>query len=221
MELSKYIDHTLLKPEATSNQILQFCKEAVENKFFAVCVNSSQINLCAQELKNTSVKIASVIGFPLGAMDIASKAFETANAVKNGADEVDMVIHLGALKEKNFKYVENDISEVVKAAGDHIVKVILETGLLSDLEKKIVCELSLNAGAHFVKTCTGFTGGGATVADIKLMKSVVGSNMEVKASGGIKNYSSALALIEAGATRLGTSSGVALVRGQNIQPGDY
>lgn len=221
MNLAKYIDHTILKSDVTSTQVIQLCKEAKENNFYAVCVNSSYVALCAQELKSSSVKIASVIGFPLGVCDTASKAFETAQAVKNGATEIDMVIHVGALKEKKYDYVQNDIAEVVKAAAGNKVKVILETALLTDDEKKIACELSLKAKAHFVKTCTGFGGGGATVADIKLMKSVVGSQMEIKASGGIKTPEFAVELIEAGAHRLGTSSGVALIANKTVTPGSY
>lgn len=221
MELAQYIDHTLLKPEETSAQILQLCQEAVKNKFFAVCVNSCYVAICVEQLKNSAVKVASVVGFPLGVMDIVSKSFETATAIKNGAQEIDMVIHVGALKEKNYTYVEKDIAEVVQAAQGNKVKVILETALLNDEEKKRACDLSLKAGAHFIKTCTGFGGGGATVADIQLIKSVVGTQMEIKASGGIKNYAFALDLIQAGATRLGTSAGVALINQQTIKPGGY
>lgn len=221
MNLAQYIDHTILKPEVTSLQIVQLCQEAKENNFYAVCVNSSYVALCARELKSSSVKIASVIGFPLGASDTASKVFETAQAIKNGATEIDMVIHVGALKEKNFAYVQNDIAEVVKAAAGNKVKVILETSLLSDDEKKIACELSLKAKAHFVKTCTGFGGGAATVSDIELMKSVVGKQMEIKASGGIKTSEFAIQLIEAGAHRLGTSSGVALIANKSATPRSY
>lgn len=221
LTLSKFIDHTLLKPEVTSDQIMQHCQEAVDHQFFAVCVNSSYVSLCSQHLKNSSVKIATVIGFPLGNMDTASKYFETATAIKNGAHEIDMVIHIGALKERNYAYVENDIAEVVRAAAGNKVKVIIETSLLTDDEKKKASELSLKAQAHFVKTCTGFSGGGATVADIKLIKSIVGSKMEIKASGGIKTYTSAVELISVGATRLGTSAGIALIKHQTVQPGSY
>jgi deoxyribose-phosphate aldolase len=221
MNLSRYIDHTILKPETTSDQVIQICKEAIENNFFAVCVNSSYVPLCAQQLKNTTVKIASVVGFPLGVLDTASKAYETALAIKNGATEIDMVIHVGALKEKNYKYVQDDITAIVAAAAGNKVKVILETALLTDEEKKIACELALKAKAHFVKTCTGFGGGGATVEDIQLMKSVVGSQMEIKASGGVKTAAFAQDLIAAGATRLGTSSGIALIENKTVQPGTY
>lgn len=219
--LSSYIDHTILKPETTSEQIIQLCKEAVENNFFAVCVNSSYVNLCFNQLKNTNVKIAAVIGFPLGVCDTLSKAFETAQAIKNGADEIDMVIHVGALKEKKYDYVENDILAVVHAAAGKKVKVILETALLTGDEKKIACELALKAKAHFVKTCTGFGGGAASISDIELIKNVVGLKMEIKASGGIKNSEMAFNLIAAGATRLGTSSGQDLIKNQTIQAGNY
>ena len=221
MNLAKYIDHTVLKPETTSQQIIQLCREARENNFYAVCVNSSYVSLCSHELDSSSVKIASVVGFPLGACDTETKAFETALGIKNGATEIDMVIHIGALKEKKYDYVQNDIAEVVKAAAGNKVKVILETALLTDDEKKIACELSLKAKAHFVKTCTGFGGGAATVADIKLMKSIVGTQMEIKASGGIKTPEFAIELIEAGAHRLGTSSGVALIANKDVNPGSY
>ncbi len=221
MNLANYIDHTILKSDVTSEQIIQLCKEAQENNFYAVCVNSSYVALCARELKSSHVKIASVIGFPLGVCDTATKAFETALAIKNGATEIDMVIHVGALKEKKYDYVQSDIAEVVKAAAGNKVKVILETALLTDDEKKIACELSLKAKAHFVKTCTGFGGGAATVADIKLMKLIVGTKMEIKASGGIKTPEFAVELIEAGANRLGTSSGIALIANKTVSTGSY
>ncbi len=221
MNLAKYIDHTILKPDVTSQQIIQLCKEATENNFYAVCVNSSYVALCHWELKSSSVKIACVVGFPLGVCSTATKVFETTEALKNGASEIDMVIHVGALKEKKYAYVQNDIAEVVKAAHGNKVKVILETVLLTDDEKKMVCELALKAGAQFVKTCTGFGGGAATVTDIKLMKSVVGSRMEIKASGGIKTAEFATELIAAGANRLGTSSGVALITNKIIPQGNY
>ncbi len=221
MNLSNYIDHTLLKPDATTEQIKNLCAEAIENKFYAVCVNSSYVALASEILKNTQIKIASVVGFPLGVVDSKSKAFETLIAIQNGATEIDMVIHIGALKEKKYQYVQNDIADVVQAAAGNKVKVILETALLTDDEKKIACELSLKAKAHFVKTCTGFGGGTASITDIQLMKSVVGNQMEIKASGGIKTFDFAKELILAGANRLGTSSGIALVNGENIKAGSY
>lgn len=219
MQLSSYIDHTLLKADASTQAIEALCKEAIEHKFFSVCVNSSYVSQCAKILKNSSVKVCSVVGFPLGAMDTESKAFETRKAIENGASEIDMVIHVGSLKDRKLDYLKNDIAAVVAAAQGKTVKVIIETSLLTDEEKTLACKASLEAKAHFVKTSTGFGGGGATVEDVKLMKSVVGAALEVKASGGIKNREQALALIEAGATRLGTSSGIALTAGQQVTSG--
>ena len=219
MQLSRYIDHTLLRPEATLAQIETLCKEAKEHGFFSVCVNTSYVKTCADLLKGTNVKVCCVVGFPLGAMDTESKAFETATAVKNGATEIDMVVQIGAVKDKRQDYVTQDIAAVVKAAAGQTVKVIIETSLLNDDEKKFACQCALDAKAHFVKTSTGFAGGGATVEDVRLMKAIVGDRAEVKASGGIKNLPSAEAMIAAGATRLGTSSGIALVQGQAIQGG--
>lgn len=219
MQLSRYIDHTLLKPEAQMAQIEKLCQEARENNFFSVCVNTSYVKACAALLKDSSVKVCCVVGFPLGAMDTASKAFETRTAIANGAQEIDMVIQIGALKDRRLDYVRDDIKAVVETAHGHTVKVIIETSLLNEEDKILACKASVEAGAHFVKTSTGFGGGGATVADVKLMKSVVGSAAEVKASGGVKDIETAKALIEAGATRLGTSSGVALVQGQKVQGG--
>lgn len=219
MQLSRYIDHTLLKAEAQTAKIEKLCAEARDNRFFSVCVNTSYVKTCAELLKGSDVKVCCVVGFPLGAMDTASKAFETATAIANGAHEIDMVIQIGALKDRRLDYVRDDIKAVVDAAKGHTVKVIIETSLLNEEDKILACKAALAAGAHFVKTSTGFGGGGATVDDVKLMKSVVGSQMEVKASGGIKDINTAKAMIEAGATRLGTSSGVALVQGQTVQGG--
>jgi len=217
--IASYIDHTLLKPEATKKDIRTLCEEAVANQFYAVCVNSGMLSTCREILKNTKVKIASVVGFPLGACESSIKSYETTRAFNLGAHEVDMVLNIGALKGGEFDYVEKEIISVVRAAEGNIVKVILETSLLTHDEKIRACELSLAAGAHFVKTSTGFGGGGATVEDIQLMKKIVGTKAAVKASGGIKNYEQALALIDAGATRLGTSSGVQLVSGQEAKAG--
>lgn len=219
MQLSRYIDHTLLRPEATSSQIESLCKEAREHEFFSVCVNTSYVKKCAELLKGSSVQVCCVVGFPLGAMDTESKAFETLTAIKHGATEIDMVIQIGALKDGLEDYVTNDIAAVVKAAAGKTVKVIIETSLLSDDEKRKACQCAMKAGAHFVKTSTGSGGGGATVEDVRLMKSVVGDKLQVKASGGIKDLKTAQAMIEAGASRLGTSSGVALVKGAPIQGG--
>ncbi|WP_313757208.1 deoxyribose-phosphate aldolase [Tissierella sp.] len=207
------IDHTMLKPDATKDIIEELCKEAMENKFAAVCVNPCYVKLCKDMLKNSDVKVATVIGFPLGANTKEVKAFETIDAIKNGADEVDMVINIGALKIKNYELVKEDIEEVVKAAKDKaVVKVIIETCLLTDEEKIKACEISMIAGADFVKTSTGFSTGGATIGDVKLMKSIVGDKLEVKASGGVRDIDSAKKMIEAGATRLGTSSGVKIAK---------
>lgn len=213
--LSQYIEHTLLKPEATTNDISKVCQEAIKHQFVGVCVNSSYVEFAKSQISSSvnSVKLVCVVGFPLGVCTSESKAFETSLAIRQGADEIDMVIQIGALKEKRYEFVQKDIESVVAAASGKPVKVILETALLTNEEKIKACELSLKAKAHFVKTCTGFMGGGATVEDIQLMKQVVGHQMGIKASGGIKTSEQAKALIEAGANRLGTSSGVSLVSG--------
>lgn len=211
-EVLNLIDHTLLKPDATSSMIESLCREAIENNFYAVCVNPCFVKFAKDLLKGSNVKVATVIGFPLGANTKEVKAFETEDAIKNGADEVDMVINIGALKNKDYDLVKEDIKSVVEAAKGKIVKVIIETCLLTDDEKKKACELALEAGAHFVKTSTGFSSGGATVEDVKLMKLVVGDKMGIKASGGIRDLETARKMIEAGATRLGTSSGVKIAK---------
>lgn len=216
-EIALKIDHTLLKPEVGEKEIVKLCAEARENQFFAVCVNSRFVPLCVHELAGSSVAVASVIGFPLGAMLTSAKAFEAEACVKAGAAEIDMVLAIGALRDGRHKEVQEDIRAVVQAAGSAKVKVILETVFLSREEKIRACELSREAGAAFVKTCTGFAGGGATVEDILLMKSIVGNHCEVKASGGIRDLITAEALLKAGATRLGTSSGVAILRGLSTQ----
>lgn len=209
MQLNRYIDHTLLRPNASKEDILRLCHKAIECNFYGVCVNSCWIELVAQQLAGSPIIPISVVGFPLGAMDQAAKAFEAERAVDLGAKEIDMVINLGMLKSGMMDEVEADIRGVVD--GSRPVKVIIETALLSDEEKILACELSMRAGAHFVKTCTGFNGGAATVADIQLMKSVVGDRLGIKASGGIKTAKEASDLIEAGATRLGTSSALDIV----------
>lgn len=214
-DLASYIDHTILKPDTTEAQVRQICAEAIENKFFSVCVNSSFVPLCRELLKGSQVKVCAVVGFPLGAMSTEAKAFETRWAVDHGADEVDMVIPIGALKSRQHEVVRNDIHQVVTAAQGRTVKVIIETSLLNQEDKVLACQLSKEAGAHFVKTSTGFGGGGATVEDVRLMKSIVGDSLQVKASGGVRDRATAEALIEAGASRLGTSSGVQLVRNQS------
>lgn len=209
-----YIDHTLLKPDATPEQIRRLCTEADENGFASVCVNPAYVPLAAELLKNSAVNVCTVIGFPLGMNATAIKAAEALKAVQDGADELDMVIQVGQLKSGNLTYVEDDIRAVVEAGGGKLVKVIIETALLTDEEKVTACQLAQRAGADFVKTCTGFSGGAASVHDIALMRRTVGPDMGVKASGGVRDYASAVALIEAGATRIGTSSGVAIAAGE-------
>lgn len=209
-----YIDHTLLKPDATPEQIRRLCTEADENGFASVCVNPAYVPLAAELLKDSAVNVCTVIGFPLGMNATAIKAAEALKAVQDGADELDMVIQVGQLKSGNLAYVEDDIRAVVEAGGGRLVKVIIETALLTDEEKVTACQLAQRAGADFVKTCTGFSGGAASVHDIALMRKTVGPDMGVKASGGVRDYASAVALIEAGATRIGTSSGVAIAAGE-------
>ena len=220
MKLNKYIDHTLLKPDASQEQIETLIEEAKKYDFASVCVNPTWVNFAAQALKATYVKVCTVIGFPLGANTPELKAFETSDAIQNGANEVDMVINIGALKSRNFDLVERDIRAVVEAAKGTLVKVIIETCLLTDDEKVKACQLAQKAGADFVKTSTGFSTGGATVADVALMRKTVGPDMGVKASGGARSYEDALAFIKAGATRIGASSGVAIMEG-DVANGDY
>lgn len=215
MSIAKYIDHTLLAPDAAKSTIEKLCKEASEYKFASVCVNSCWVSLAADLLKDSSVKVCTVVGFPLGAMDTVSKAYEAAKAVENGADEVDMVINIGYLKSGMLDAVLEDIVAVRKATEGKLLKVIIETCLLTDDEKRTACELSEKAGADFVKTSTGFSKGGATLHDVELMKSVVGDRLGVKASGGVRDYATAKAMIDAGATRIGASAGIAIVREEN------
>ena len=208
------IDHTLLKQDATEDAIKKLCQEAIDNKFCSVCINPSYVPLCSELLKGSSVKVCTVIGFPLGATTTGSKVFEADEAIKNGAQEVDMVVNGGKIKSGDWDYVKNDIAKVVEvASGRALVKVIIETCLLTDEEKVRVCEISKEVGADFVKTSTGFSTGGATVEDIALMRKTVGPDMGVKASGGVRDAEKAKALIEAGATRLGASAGIAIVKG--------
>lgn len=216
LELAGYIDHTLLKPEAVSEQYDQLCKEALEYKFFSVCVNSSWVNYVAKKLRGKGVKICSVIGFPLGAMDSKSKANEARGAIDAGAHELDMVINVGALRSGNLKLVEEDIRAVKRACRQNtVLKVIIETSMLTDAEKIIACELSKKVGADFVKTSTGFSTAGAKVEDIALMRRVVGPDMGVKASGGISDFKTAVDMLQAGANRLGCGSSVAVVTGKS------
>lgn len=220
MKLNKYIDHTLLKPDASQEQIETLIEEAKKYDFASVCVNPTWVNFAAQALKATDVKVCTVIGFPLGANTPELKAFETSDAIRNGANEIDMVINIGALKSQNFDLVEKDIRAVVEAAKGTLVKVIIETCLLTDDEKVKACQIAQKTGADFVKTSTGFSTGGATVRDVALMRKTVGPDMGVKASGGARSYEDALAFIEAGATRIGASSGVAIMEG-DVADGDY
>lgn len=220
MKLNKYIDHTILKPETIQEQVEKILSEAKEYDFASVCVNPTWVSLAAESLKDSDVKVCTVIGFPLGANTSAVKAFETKDAIANGADEIDMVINVGALKAGNDALVLDDIKAVVDASGDKLVKVIIEACLLTDDEKVRACQLSKEAGADYVKTSTGFSTGGATVADVALMRKTVGPDMGVKASGGARSYEDAIAFIEAGASRIGASSGVAIMNGAQAD-GDY
>lgn len=213
MSLNKYIDHTILKANATRAQVEKLCDEAAEHGFASVCVNSCWVPLCAERLAGTGVNVCTVIGFPLGAMSTAGKAAEAAAAVADGADELDMVINVGWLVAGEDDLVRDDIAAVVAAAKGRCVKVIIETCLLTDEQKVRACELSAEAGATFVKTSTGFSTGGATVHDVALMAKTVAGRCKVKASGGIHNAAEAQAMIDAGADRIGTSSGIALVSG--------
>ena len=213
MELNKYIDHTLLKADATKEQITKLCNEAKQYNFASVCVNTCYVPLCKELLKDSDVKVCCVVGFPLGAMDSDSKAYEAKKAVENGAGEVDMVINIGALKDKNYDYVTKDIEKVVNASKPSIVKVIIETCLLTNEEKVEACKCALNAKAAFVKTSTGFSTAGATVEDVALMRKTVGNNCKVKAAGGIRSYEDAMKMIEAGADRLGCSAGIKIMEG--------
>ena len=216
MNLAGYIDHTILKPEATKQDVLKLCTEAKQYGFASVCVNAYYTKLVADALKDSDVKTCVVVGFPLGATFTEIKAHETELAIQHGADEVDMVINIGALKDKDYDAVEQDIKAVVDAAkGKAIVKVIIETCLLTEEEKVKACELSVKAGAEFVKTSTGFSTGGATVEDVALMKKTVGNQALVKASGGVRDFKGAKAMIDAGADRIGASSGIKIVMHQD------
>lgn len=214
MAINRYIDHTLLKPESTQTQIDKLIAEAVEYQFASVCVNPTWVSYAAKALKGTEVNVCTVIGFPLGENTSSVKAFETKDAVANGADEIDMVINIGQLKSGQYDAVEADIRAVVEASGDKLVKVIIETCLLTDGEKVKACQLAVAAGADYVKTSTGFSTAGANIADVTLMRKTVGPNIGVKAAGGTRSYADAEAFIKAGATRIGTSAGVAIVNGE-------
>lgn len=222
-ELARYIDHTLLKPEATRDQIRKLCDEALAHHFASVCVNPCWVRLCAEALRGSDVKVCTVIGFPLGATLSSVKAFEAEECIRQGAGEVDIVINIGALKSGDRQYVEDDIRFVVERAHalGALVKVIIETALLTQDEKVLACRLSQSAGADFVKTSTGFAGGGATAEDVALMRQVVGDAMGVKAAGGIRTYDDALRMIQAGANRLGTSAGVQIILGAQQDTADH
>lgn len=213
MNINKLIDHTALKPNTNKESILKLIAEAKTYDFASVCVNPCWVALAHQELKNTDIKVCTVIGFPLGANTTEVKVFETKDAIEKGAQEIDMVINIAMLKDKEYDYVENEIHQIVEAAKDKaIVKIIIETCLLTDEEKIKACELSQKAGADFVKTSTGFSTGGATVHDIALIRKTVGAEMGVKASGGVHTHEEALAMVEAGATRIGASASVKLLK---------
>ena len=212
MGLNKYIDHTILKATASSSDIQKLCEEAIEHEFYSVCVNGCYVADAKHLLQGTDVKVAAVVGFPLGAMTTAAKVFEAKEAVENGAGEIDMVINIAKIKDGEFECVETEIRQIKEAIGDNVLKVIIETCYLTDEEKVKACELSLAAKADFVKTSTGFGTGGATYEDVKLMKSVVGDDAKVKASGGVRDKETAQKYVDLGAERLGTSSGIEIVK---------
>jgi len=214
MNLAKYIDHTILKPDTTKAQVKTICDEAKKYQFASVCVNQYNTAFVKNELKDSDVKVCTVVGFPLGAVTKDVKAFETKQAIADGADEIDMVINIGALKDGLEDEVYEDIKAVVEAAAGATVKVIIETCLLTDEQKETACKLAVKAKADFVKTSTGFSSGGATVEDVRLMKEAVEGQAKVKASGGVRDYEDAMAVIEAGADRIGASSGVAIMNNQ-------
>ena len=218
-DLAPYIDHTLLKPEATREQIESLCAEAAEHKFSTVCVNGSRVELAYSLLEESDVQVAAVVGFPLGSTDADSKRYETEVAIDQGAGEIDMVMNVGRFKDGDHDYIVREIRDVVEAADDHVVKVILETCLLTDTQIEQACKLVVQAQAHFVKTSTGFSSAGATIEHVELMRETVGQFAGVKAAGGIRDAATARAMIEAGATRLGTSNGVAIVTGEGTGEG--
>lgn len=220
MNYNKLIDHTILKADTTQDSVKRICEEAMEYDFASVCINPTWVSYCADLLKDSDVKVCTVIGFPLGANTTATKVFEAQDAIKNGADEIDMVINIGALKDGNEEFVYEDIKAVVDACQGHIVKVIIETCLLTEEEKVKACLAVKKAKAAFVKTSTGFSTAGATPKDVKLMKDTVGEDVQVKAAGGVRNFDDMIKVVEAGATRIGTSAGCQLVKGEESKS-DY
>ena len=222
MNLNKYIDHTLLKPESTTTQILKLCEEARKYDFASVCVNPTHIALCSKALQGSTVKVCTVIGFPLGANTSATKAFETKDAIANGAQEIDMVLNIGALIEGNYELVKQDIKAVHDAANGTLVKVIFETCLLSDEQIVKACQICMEVGVEYVKTSTGFNKSGATFEVVKLMSDTVKDVCKVKAAGGVRSFADAVKMVnECGASRLGTSSGVAIMEGQVADKNQY
>lgn len=219
--LAPYLDHTMLKADATKRDIRILCEEALSHHFYAVCVNPWHITTAREVLRTTKVNICTVVGFPLGANDSSVKAFETGRAINMGAHEIDAVINVGALKIQEYSYIEKELLSIVRAAEGKTVKVIIETGLLSNEEKIIACKLIINAGAHFIKTCSGFNTGFANVEDVQLIKKTVGQKIKIKASGGIHDFRKAVELITAGANRLGTSAGTLLVKGKDATHSNY
>ncbi len=219
MKINQYIDHTLLKPESRQDQIDKLIREAKTYNFASVCINPTWVSYAAKALEGTDIKVCTVIGFPLGATTSAVKAFETKDAISHGADEVDMVINIGQAKSGHFAFVEEDIRAVVEASGDKLVKVIIETCLLTDKEKIKACQAAVAAGANFVKTSTGFSTAGARLDDVRLMRQTVGPDVGVKAAGGTRSLEDAQAFIEAGATRIGTSAGVTIMEGKQTNSG--
>lgn len=220
MNYNKMIDHTVLKANTSKETVKKIFDEAIEYGFASVCINPCHVSYAADYLKDSDVKVCTVIGFPLGATTTATKAFETKEAIANGADEIDMVMNIGALKDRNIDYVFNDIKAVVDAAQGKIVKVILETCLLTQDEIKEACQICQKAGADFVKTSTGFSTRGATIEDVEIMKATVGDTMKVKAAGGVRTYEDMVKIVEAGADRIGTSAGCSLVKGKESKS-DY
>ena len=211
MKLSKYIDHTLLKADAKVSQIEELCKEAIEYDFASVCVNSCNISLCKKFLENSDVNVCTVIGFPLGQMSLEAKVFETKDAIEKGADEIDMVMNIARLKDKDYEYVVDEINRIKEVCGARILKVIIETCLLTDEEKVNACQCIMKTKADYVKTSTGFSTGGATFDDVALLKKTVGNEKKIKAAGGVRSHEDMMKMIELGADRIGTSSGPKLL----------